>query len=207
MNLNTNVRARMARIATLAAAMLLGTGSALAAEPGTDTAAPAPAHDPALQQFLGTEFAVESSSIDELMPTGGRLSFVFDAKENVVRLCARNTADQRGQWRMDFAKSCGVTMTFTRGERYCTLDDVKTGNAEVLASCHRLRSRDVAMRPSREKGAVERSDMIAFLVQEPNGDTAMSILVDSPSRLTDGEGGTVIIRGVRKTGDTVIIKQ
>ena len=33
---------------------------------------------------------------------------------------------------MDFATPCGVTMSFTRGTRYCTVDDVKTGNAEVL---------------------------------------------------------------------------
>ena len=66
---------------------------------------------------------------------------------------------------MDFATPCGVTLLFTRGTRYCTLDDVKTGNAEVLSSCHRLRTRDVAMRPSKVKGAVELNDMIAFLVQ------------------------------------------
>jgi hypothetical protein len=61
---------------------------------------------------------------------------------------------------------------------------VKTGNAEVLSSCHRLRSRDIAMRPSKVKGAVELNDMIAFLIQE-GGKPTMSILVDSPARVTD----------------------
>ena len=40
----------------------------------------------------------------------------------------------------------------TRGQRYCTLEDVKAGNAEVLAACHRLRSQDVAMSPKAAKG-------------------------------------------------------
>ncbi len=83
-------------------------------------------------------------------------------------------------------------MSFTRGTRYCTFDDVKTGNAEVLASCHRLRTRDVAMRPSKAKGAVELSDMVAFLVQRENGKQAMSILVDSPARVT-GDGNVIVI--------------
>ncbi len=87
-------------------------------------------------------------------------------------------------------------MLFTRGTRYCTLEDVKTGNAEVLSSCHRLRTRDVAMRPSRVKGAVELNDMIAFLVQGENGKRTMSILVDSPARVTD-DGSVVIVGGIR----------
>ncbi len=82
-------------------------------------------------------------------------------------------------------------MTFTRGTRFCTLDDVKAGNAEVLSSCHRLRSRDVAMHPPRVKGTVELNDMIAFLVQGSDGTKMMSILVDSPARVTDG-GGVII---------------
>jgi len=84
-------------------------------------------------------------------------------------------------------------MTFTRGTRFCTFEDVKAGNAEVLASCHRLRTRDVAMRPSKVKGAAELNDMIAFLVPQENGKQSMSILVDSPARMTDG--GIIVIGG------------
>ena len=118
-----------------------------------------------LAGWLGKEFTVESSTLNDHMPTGGKLTFVFDSDENVVRICTRNSSKQREPWRMDFATPCGVTMSFTRGTRYCTFDDVKTGNAEVLSSCHRLRSRDIAMRPSKVKGTVELNDMIAFLVQ------------------------------------------
>jgi len=100
---------------------------------------------------------------------------------------------QNEPWRMDFATPCGVTMTFTRGTRYCTADDVKTGDAEMLASCHRLRTHDVAMRPSKAKGAVELVDMVAFLLQSTDGKQSMTILVDSPARLTD-DGSVVIGR-------------
>lgn len=169
-------------IAMMAAALLLGTGLAEAQE-----AAP----DEALAKWLGQEFTVNSSTLNDHMPTGGKLTFVFDPEENVVRICTRNSTKQRGPWRMDFAAPCGVTMLFTRGARYCTADDIKTGNAEVLSSCHRLRTRDVAMRPSKVKGAVELNDMIAFLVQEANGERGMTILVDSPARVTSE--GVVII--------------
>lgn len=141
--------------------------------------------DSALAGWLGKEFTVQPSALNDLMPMGGKLTFVFDTEENVVRICTRNTAKQRATWNMDFATPCGVTMLFTRGTRYCTADDVKAGNAEVLSSCHRLRSRDIAMRPSKIKGSVELNDMIAFLVEE-EGKPAMSILVDSPARVTDG---------------------
>jgi hypothetical protein len=93
---------------------------------------------------------------------------------------------------MDFAVPCSVTLTFTRGTRFCTVEDVKAGNAEVLSACHRLRTRDVAMRPADAKGAVELNDMIGFLVQGDNGVHAVAILVDSPSRVTGG--GVVIIK-------------
>ena len=66
------------------------------------------------------------------------------------------------------------------------------GEAELLASCHRLRTHDVAMRPSKAKGAVERNDMVAFLVQLENGKPAMSILVDSPARVT-GDNTVIVI--------------
>jgi hypothetical protein len=149
------------------------------------------AADNALSAWLGKEFTVESSTLNEHMPTGGKLTFVFDSEENVVRLCTRNSSKQREPWHMDFATSCGVTLTFTPGTRYCTFDDVKAGNAEVLASCHRLRSRDIAMRPSKVKGAVELNDMIAFLVKGDGGKPVMSILVDSPARVT--ESGVIVV--------------
>jgi hypothetical protein len=56
----------------------------------------------------------------------------------------------------------------------------------VLSTCHRLRSRDVAMHPAAQKGALELHDVIIFLVEAPNNKHAISILVDSPSRVTNG---------------------
>lgn len=171
-------------ISMMAAALLLGAALAAAQEPAPDNV---------LAGWLGEEFTVESSTLSEHMPIGGKLTFVFDADANVVHVCTRNSEQQRAPWRMDFATPCGVTMSFTRGTRFCSIDDVKTGNAEVLASCHRLRTRDVAMRPSKVKGAVELNDMIAFLVQREDGKKSMTILVDSPARVT--EDGTIIIVG------------
>jgi len=142
------------------------------------------APDSTLAAWLGKEFTVASSTLNDHMPTGGKLTFIFDSEDNVVRVCTRNSSKQRGPWKMDFAAPCGVTMLFTRGTRFCTVDDVKAGNAEVLSSCHRLRSRDIAMRPAKVKGTVELNDMIAFLIEE-NGKPVMSILVDSPARVTD----------------------
>jgi hypothetical protein len=169
----------------IAAALLLGAAMAGAQEPSPDSV---------LAKWLGTEFTVESSPLSDQVPKGGKLTLVFDADENVVHVCTRNSSNQVTPWRMDFATPCGVTMSFTRGTRYCTFDDVKTGNAEVLASCHRLRTHDVAMRPSKTKGAVERNDMVAFLVQLENGKPAMSILVDSPARVTTDPSVIVIGR-------------
>ena len=140
--------------------------------------------DDVLANWLGKEFTISASPLNGLMPNGGKLTFAYDAAEKTVHVCTRNAADQSAPWRMDFATPCGVTMSFTRGARYCTLDDVKTGNAEVLASCHRLRTSDVAMRPAKVKGEVERHDLVAFLVQV-DGEPAISILVDSPARVTD----------------------
>ena len=170
-------------ISLMTAALLLGASLAVAQEPAPDSA---------LSGWLGREFTVQSSTLDDHMPTGGKLTFIFDADDNVVRICTRTVTAQKGSWRMDFANPCGVTLTFTRGTRYCTLDDVKAGNAEVLSSCHRLRTRDIAMRPGRVKGAVELNDMIAFLVQDETGKKAMSILVDSPARVTTD--GIIVIR-------------
>lgn len=146
--------------------------------------------DPALLGWLGREITIDSSTIDDHIPVGGKLTFVLDSKDNVVRVCTRNVPGQRNQWKMDFAQPCNVTLNFTRGQRYCTLEDVKAGNAEVLSACHRLRSRDIAMRPAAAKGAVELNDMIVFLVQGEAGKHVISILVDSPARVTDGGGAS-----------------
>ena len=166
-------------------AAMLGFGAALAV-------AQERVPDDALAGWLGKEFTVESSTLNDHVPTGGKLTFVFDSEDNVVRICTRNSSKQRTPWRMDFSNPCGVTLVFTRGDRYCTLDDVKAGDAEVLSSCHRLRSHDVAMRPSKVKGAVELNDMIAFLVKGEDDKPIMSILVDSPARVT--ESGNIVIR-------------
>jgi hypothetical protein len=165
-----------------AALFSVGTAMAMAGD-----AAP----DEALSGWLGREYTVESSTLNDHIPVGGKLTFVFDSDDNVVRVCTRTVQSQRGAWRMDFAVPCSVTLTFTRGTRYCTLEDVKAGNAEVLSGCHRLRSRDIAMRPAKVKGAVELNDMIAFLVPGENGKHVMSILVDSPARVTEN-GHTIV---------------
>lgn len=168
----------------LAAALLfMGATCALAQEAAPDTI---------LDGLLGREFTVQSSNITDRIPLGGKMTFIFDREDNVVRVCTRTVSAQRGAWRMDFATPCGVTMTFTRGTRFCTFEDVKSGNAEVLSSCHRLRSRDVAMRPAAVKGTIELNDMIAFIVQDTDGKLAMSVLVDSPARVTDD--GTYILK-------------
>lgn len=142
--------------------------------------------DEKLAGWLGREFTIDTATGEDLIPVGGKLTFVFDSDENVVRVCTRTATSQRHQWRMDFAVPCGVTLTFTRGTRYCTIEDVKTGNAEVLSSCHRLRSRDIAMRPAKVKNTIELNDMIAFLVEGEQGKHVISILVDSPARVTSG---------------------
>jgi hypothetical protein len=172
----------------LAAALLfMGATVASAQENGVD---------PLLSSWLGKEFTVKSSTLNDHMPVGGKLTFVYDGADNVVRVCTRTVAAQKGPWKMDFANPCAVTMTFTQGTRFCSLEDVKTGDAEVLSTCHRLRSRDVAMRPAKVKGTIELNDMIAFLVQGNDGQIYMSILVDSPARVTDG--GTVVVSCCRQ---------
>jgi hypothetical protein len=138
-----------------------------------------------LKDWLGQEFTIQSSTLNDHMPTGGKFTFILDSDDNVVRVCTRTVSGQSGPWKMDFANPCSVTMTFTKGTRFCTLEDVKAGNAEVLSACHRLRSRDVAMRPAKIKGTVELNDMIAFLVNGADGHKYVSILVDSPARVTD----------------------
>jgi hypothetical protein len=168
----------------LVSALLLGSAGLVLA----DDVVP----DNALNGWLGREFTVASSTINDHIPVGGKMTFIFDAQDNIVRICTRTGSTQRGAWRMDFAVPCNVTLTFTRGTRYCSVEDVKAGNAEVLSACHRLRTRDVAMRPADAKGAVELNDMIGFLVQAEGGKHSIAILVDSPSRVT---GSGVIVLG------------
>lgn len=170
-------------ISMLAAGMLVTAGAWAG-----DRSEQAP--DSALSAWLGTEYTVAATS-NEYMPDGGKLTFVFDAKDDVVRVCTRNAEDQKEHWKLDLAKSCEVTMSFSRGKRYCSTDDVKAGNAEELATCHRLRSRDVAMRKPESRNSVELNDLVAFLVEE-DGKKSMVILVDSPSRMTGG--GIIVVR-------------
>jgi len=154
------------------AALLLGAAVAFAS-PGVDDA---------LAGWLGREITIESSSLADQIPVGGKLTFIYDSGDDVVRVCTRQVTTQRKPWRSDLAVPCGVTLTFTRGTRYCTIEDIKAGNAEVLSSCHRLRSHEVALQPS-DKG-LELHDMIVFLVQGASGKHVISVLVDSPARVT-----------------------
>jgi hypothetical protein len=172
-------------MAAFAAALLSGTIAAGAAEP-----------DVSIQRWLGKEITIESSSVNDLMPVGGKLSFIFDAEDNTIRVCTRQSAAQRGPWRMDMVPGCNVALVLTRGQRYCTVEDVKAGNAEVLSGCHRLRSHDVALRPSKVRGNVELHDVIVFPVDNGKPDDfSIAILIDSPSRVTDG--GIVVGAGHR----------
>ena len=181
MSSQSTVFTRSRGLAALAAALLLGAVATYAADP-----------DPALAGWLGKEITITNSSFNDHIPTGGKLTIVSDAQDNVVRICTRNTTSQSGVWRMDMAPGCNATLNFTKGTRYCTVEDVQAGNAEVLSSCHRLRSHDVAMHPAAAKGSLELHDVILFLVQGANGKHQISILVDSPSRVTHGgnAGGT-----------------
>jgi hypothetical protein len=142
--------------------------------------------DAALAGWLGKEMTISSTSLNDHIPLGSKLTFVSDSEENVVRICTRNASTARGVWRNDMAPGCNVALNFTRGTRYCTGDEAKAGNAEVLSSCHRLRSQNVAMHPAMQKGAVELHDVIVFLVEGATGQKNISILIDSPSRVIHG---------------------
>jgi len=171
-------------VVALAALLLSGATIATAAEP-----------DAAVSRWLGKEITIESSSVNDLMPIGGKLTFVFDSEDNAVRICTRTVASQKGPWRMDMAAGCNVALSVTRGQRYCTIEDVKAGNAEVLSGCHRLRSHDVALRPAAVKGTIELHDVIVFPLEGgQDGKLGVAILVDSPARVTDGG---VIIGGMK----------
>lgn len=175
---------RKRRFALFAASLFTAAGIALAVEP-----------DAAFARWLGKEITIESASVDGLMPVGGKLTFVFDSEENTVRVCTRQASNQRFQWRMDMTPGCNVALAVTRGQRYCTLEDVKAGNAEVLSACHRLRSRDIALRPSRVRDVVELHDVIVFPLESTGPKLSVAILIDSPARVTDGG---VIVGGTSK---------
>ncbi|MEO8063424.1 MAG: hypothetical protein ABI821_11830 [Pseudomonadota bacterium] len=181
MNWNPTNRGRKFGISLLAATLTLGAALSFAGDAKVDEI---------LSGWIGKEYTIDTSTINDHIPLGGKLTFIFDSDDNVVRVCTRTASNQRQPWRMDFALPCGVTLTFTRGTRYCSLEDVKAGNAEVLSSCHRLRSRDIAMRPAKAKGAVELNDMIVFFIPSEGGDRVISILVDSPARVTENGSAT-----------------
>lgn len=166
------------RIRAIAVSAALLVGGALAYAAG--------GVDEALAGWLGREITIDTSG-NEQIPVGGKLTFVYDSGDSVVRVCTRPVSSQRKPWRSDLAVPCNVTLTFTRGTRYCTLADVNSGNGELLSSCHRLRSREVALKPSTASG-VELNDIIVFLVQGENGKHVISILVDTPSRVTTSDG-------------------
>ncbi len=136
--------------------------------------------------WLGSEATIESSEQIDHVPQGGKLTLIYDSEDDVYRACARASSKQRGSWKADWAAPCAVTLNFVRGSRYCTLSDVKAGNAEVWSGCHRLRSREVAMHASTVKGGMELHDMIVFLIEATTKDrkAELAILLDSPSRVT-----------------------
>jgi hypothetical protein len=166
-------------------ALLLGSSFAVAGD-GVDNA---------LSGWLDKEMEITNTTIKDEIPVGGKFTLVYDSSKDEVQLCTKQDAEQQKLWHSDLAKPCGVTLTFTRGTHYCSDADVKTGNSEILASCHRLRSREVAMSKPSDNG-VERSDMIVFLVESNNGKKDVTILVDSPSRVTaGGSAGTGVGNG------------
>jgi hypothetical protein len=161
----------------------LATTAALLAAPGLASAAEP---DKSFADWLGKEITINTSSFDDHIPTGGKMTLIFDAGDNVVRVCTRSVTGQKVAWRMDFAGSCSIALSFTKGTRYCTAEDIKAGNAEVLSSCHRLRSNDIAMHPAAVKGALELHDLIVFLIPLADNKHGVSILVDSPARVIHG---------------------
>jgi hypothetical protein len=170
MNLTTTIGKKGKAMAL--AAGLLASGMLVAGD----------AVDPTLSSYLDKEVTIDTAGVS--MPQGGKLKLVYDGEKQVVRVCTRTASDQHGAWSQDLAEGCNVTLNFTRGERYCSLEDVKAGDGEALASCHRLRAKDVATK-SGDKGSVELADMIVFLLAPDQGKNAIAILIDSPSRVTD----------------------
>jgi hypothetical protein len=144
--------------------------------------------DPVVTAWIGTEFTITSSALEDHVPPQARITLVFDAREGVYRACTRPGPDQAAGWREDWARPCAVTFQLIKSQRYCTLEEVSAGDGETLSSCHRLRSRDVAMHPGATPGSVELHDTIIFPLQAATGSSSLGIamLIDSPARMTHG---------------------
>jgi len=171
--LNLSTVTGMRRVLFLAAALLAG------------SAAGAAAPDSAVTPWLGKEITITVSTLGDHIPLGGKFTLIYDGEDDVVRICARSVPAKRATWRMDLAIPCNVALNFVRGQRYCTDEDVKTGDAEVLAGCHRLRSHDVALHPAAaSRDAVELHDVIVFLLAPKGAQKEVALLLDSPSRVT-----------------------
>jgi len=164
------------------AALLLGASLASAADGVED----------AMAKWLGREITVETSSLGEDFPVGGKLTLTYDEDDKVVRVCTRQAEGQEKPWRSELAVPCGVKLTFKQGTHYCSVEDLKTGDAETLASCHRLRSEEIPLKPANAPVA-EMHDLLVFLVKGNAGKPVVAILIDSPSRVTSGV--VVIITG------------
>lgn len=142
--------------------------------------------DAVTTSWLGNEITIDSSEQEGHVPTGGKLTLIYDSTDDVYRACTRTSSQQKSAWQEDWRVPCGVALNLVKGTRYCSLSDVKTGDAEKLSSCHRLRSRDVAMHAAAVEGGLELHDVIVFLLKpERDGSKGgIAMLLDSPARVT-----------------------
>lgn len=141
--------------------------------------------DSLVQAWLGSEFTILSSSLEDHVPARGKITFVFDAEEGLYRACTRRGAGQATSWKEDWAQACAVTFRLVKAQRYCNLAEIKAGNQETLADCHRLTSSEVAMHASQVPGSVELHQTIVFpLAASAAGKRGIAMLIDSPARLT-----------------------
>jgi hypothetical protein len=156
--------------------------------PGLAGAAEAPKE---LAAWLGRENTVDATSLNDHLPKGAKLTLVYDEDDDVVRICTRAVASQVLPWREDMAKPCQVTLNFVRAQRYCSYEEVKTGNAEALAGCHRLRSNSVALHPAKDAGgALELHDVVLYLLEaSATSKRGFAFVIDSPSTVTHGLTG------------------
>lgn len=155
------------------AALLIGSSPGFAAD-GADAT---------LAGWLGHEVTIKATPLSEDFPAGGKLTLTYDDDGKVVRMCTRQGEGQQQPWRAELAVPCGVALTFKKGTRYCTVEDLKTDDAETLASCHRLRSEEITLKPGNSQTA-EVHDLLVFPVKADSGKPALAIVVDSPSRVT-----------------------
>ncbi|MEZ5474953.1 MAG: hypothetical protein R3E72_08120 [Steroidobacteraceae bacterium] len=166
--------------------MAVTCSAAILALGAASTTALAKDADSVMSPYIGYEITIDESEQEGHVPTGGKLTLIYDSEDDVYRACTRSSSKQKSPWQEDWRTPCGVALNLVKGNRYCSMSDVKAGNAEVLSTCHRLRSRDVAMHPSTVKGGLELHDVMVFLLQpegkSPRGGIAM--LLDSPARVT-----------------------